>query len=123
MSATLRLVLSTLLGFLFGFLVGAFMFTETVNPEIQSQVVLMGFVWILFSWIGGRLSYSITRDTIEKEEWEAAAQRRYDLNRLEVRAVTGLAVVYDDAVVRGEGVVYGGEREQNRIKGFGPFPF
>ena len=82
MSATLRLVLSTLLGFLFGFLVGAFMFTETVNPEIQSQVVLMGFVWILFSWIGGRLSYSITRDTIEKEEWEAAAQRRYDLNRL-----------------------------------------
>lgn len=82
MSATIRLVLSTLLGFLFGFLFGAFLFTETVNPEIQSQVVLMGLVWILFSWIGGRLSYSITRDTIEKEEWEAAAQRRYDLNRM-----------------------------------------
>lgn len=82
MSATLRLIFATLAGFLFGFLVGAFMYFETVNPEIPSQLALMGFVWILFSWIGGRLSYSITRDTIEKEEWEAAAQRRYDLNRM-----------------------------------------
>ena len=81
--STLRLVLSTLLGFLFGFLVGAFMYFETVDPAVTQNVVLMAFVWILFSWIGGRLSYSITRDTIEKEEWEAAAQRRYDLNRMD----------------------------------------
>lgn len=82
MSATLRLVLSTLLGFLFGFLVGAFMYFETVDPQVTPNVVLMAFVWILFSWVGARLSYSITRDTLEKEEWEAAAQRRYELNRL-----------------------------------------
>jgi prolipoprotein diacylglyceryltransferase len=82
MSATLRLVLSTIAGFLFGFLVGAFMYFETVDPAVSQNVVLMGFVWILFSWVGARLSYSITRDTIEKEEWEAAAQRRYDLNRM-----------------------------------------
>jgi hypothetical protein len=80
-SALTRLGL-TLAGFLFGFLVGAFMYFETVDPAVSQNVVLMGFVWILFSWIGGRLSYSITRDTIEKEEWEAAAQRRYDLNRM-----------------------------------------
>lgn len=83
MSATLRLVLSTLAGFLFGFLVGAFMYFETVDPAVTQNVVLMAFVWILFSWVGARLSYSITRDTIEKEEWEAAAQRRYDLNRMD----------------------------------------
>lgn len=81
--STLRLVLSTLMGFLFGFLVGAFMYFETVDPAVTQNVVLMAFVWILFSWVGARLSYSITRDTIEKEEWEAAAQRRYELNRMD----------------------------------------
>ena len=80
--STLRLVLSTLLGFLFGFLVGAFMYFETVDPAVTQNVVLMAFVWILFSWVGARLSYSITRDTLEKEEWDAAAQRRYELNRM-----------------------------------------
>lgn len=119
MSATIRLIFATLAGFLAGFLVGAFMFFETVDPSITPNGALMGFVWILFSWIGGRLSYSITRDTIEKEEWEAAAQRRYELNRLSGRMTTGNAVVggtatvYCDACVRGEGVVYGGERKQN----------
>jgi hypothetical protein len=54
-----------------------------VQVAVTQNVVLMAFVWILFSWLGGRLSYSITRDTIEKEEWEAAAQRRYDLNRMD----------------------------------------
>ena len=82
MSATLRLIFATLAGFLFGFLVGAFMYFETVNPEIPSPIALMGFVWILFSWVGAHLSYSITKENIQKEEWEAAAQRRYDLNRM-----------------------------------------
>ncbi len=36
MSATLRLVLSTIAGFLFGFLFGGFLFLETVNPEIPA---------------------------------------------------------------------------------------
>ena len=82
MSATLRLIFATLAGFLFGFLVGAFMFFETVDPSITPNVALMGFVWILFSWVGARLSYSVTKESIEREEWEAAALRRYRLNRL-----------------------------------------
>lgn len=82
MSATLRLAFATILGFLFGFLVGAFMYFETVDPAVTQNVVLMGFIWILFAWAGARLSYAITRDTLEKEEWEAAAQRRYELNRM-----------------------------------------
>ena len=82
MSATIRLVFATLAGFLFGFLVGAFMYFETVDPAVSQNVVLMGFVWILFSWVGARLSYSVTKDDLEKKEWEAAAQRRYELNRM-----------------------------------------
>ena len=82
MSATLRLIFATLAGFLFGFLVGAFMYFETVDPSITPNGALMGFIWILFSWVGARLSYSVTKESIEKEEWEAAALRRYQLNRL-----------------------------------------
>lgn len=107
MSATVRLVFATLAGFLFGFLFGAFMFFETVNPEIQSQVVLMGFVWTMFAVGAARLSYSITKENIQKEEWEAAALRRYELNRLSGRMTTG------NAVVVGTATVCGGECEQD----------
>lgn len=78
----LRIVFSTIAGFLFGFLLGAFMFFEIVNPDISSQVVLMGFVWILFTLGAARLSYSITKENIEREEWEEASLRRYQLNRM-----------------------------------------
>jgi Na+/melibiose symporter-like transporter len=107
MSATIRLVFATLAGFLFGFLVGAFMYFETVDPAVSQNVVLMGFVWILFSWVGARLSYSVTKESIEREEWEAAALRRDELNRLSGRMTTG------NAVVVGTATVCGGECKQD----------
>ena len=107
MSATLRLIFATLAGFLFGFLVGAFMYFETVDPAVSPNVVLMGFVWILFSWVGARLSYSVTKESIKREEWEAADLRRYQLNRLSGRMTTG------NAVVVGAATVCGGECKQD----------
>lgn len=78
----LRIVFATIAGFLSGFQFGAFLFLETVNPDIPPQVILMGLVWVMFTVGAARISYSITRDRMEKEEWEAAALRRYELNRM-----------------------------------------